>query len=325
VSASPPVPSSAPIDGAVEQALMRRVRSGVLAPADLARLLPPFPLKIQIQTASPCNAACVMCPWPDTAARLPQGTMSDATFARVVEDLVGRGVERTSLFLMNEPLVDRRLAQRTRLLKTRVPETRALIFTNGALLDGERARELVDAGMDEITVSVVGFDRESYESLMKNIDHERVMRNLAEIGALLARGALGRLVFRVVGLDFPEARRGLEEFRTRTGIEPELKPVTNRAGSVDVERFVPGRVASAFRACQRPFVKTYVLYDGSVVLCNCDWERTTVLGNVNELRLHEIWRGPALEAIRAWHLAGELPAGSLCSRCDYPHLGEASD
>jgi hypothetical protein len=41
--------------------------------------------------------------------------------------------------------------------------------------------------------------------------------------------------------------------------------------------------------------------------------------------LHEIWRGQALNAIRAWHLAGELPAGSLCAKCDYPYLGGGDD
>jgi MoaA/NifB/PqqE/SkfB family radical SAM enzyme len=310
-------------DSGTERALMKRVRSGGLGRDELARLVPAFPLKIQIQTASPCNAACAMCPWPDTAARLPQGQMSDATYARVLEDLAGRRVERTSLFLMNEPLVDRKLAERTRLLKQHVPDTRALIYTNGALLDGALATGLADAGMDEITVSVVGFERESYERLMGNLEYERVLANLAEVEALRVRGRLGTLALRVVGLDFPDARRGLDEFRARTGIEPFLKPVTNRAGSVEVERFDPGRQLGTFRACQRPFVKTYVLYNGDVVLCNCDWERTTVLGNVHASTLAELWRGPGLDEIREWHVRGELPAGSLCARCDYPYLEDA--
>jgi MoaA/NifB/PqqE/SkfB family radical SAM enzyme len=311
-------------DGPDEVELMARVRSGTLTRSGLAALLPPFPLKIQIQTASPCNAACEMCPWPDTAARLPQGVMTDEIYARVVEDLVGRGVLRTSLFLMNEPLVDPHLAARTRLLKERVPETRALIYTNGSLLDGARALALARAGMDEITVSVIGFERASHERLM-NVDHERVLANLVEVGRLLREGELGALVLRVVGLDFPEARAGLDGFVARTGLVPFLKPVTNRAGSVEVERFDPGRRLAPFRACQRPFVKTYVLYNGDVVLCNCDWERTTVLGNVLDAHLGEIWRGPALEEIRAWHLAGELDPRALCARCDYPYLGDEAD
>ena len=33
----------------------------------LERLVPPFPLKIQIQTQTRCNAACQMCPYPQIA------------------------------------------------------------------------------------------------------------------------------------------------------------------------------------------------------------------------------------------------------------------
>jgi radical SAM protein with 4Fe4S-binding SPASM domain len=226
---------------------------------------------------------------------------------------------------MNEPLIDPALADRTRLLKSKVPETRVLIYTNGTLLDAQRARALARAGMDEITVSVVGFEREAHERLMAKADFDRVMANLEEVGRLSKSGELGTLTLRVVGLDFPEARAGLESFVSRTGIIPFLKPVTNRAGSVDVERFDPGRTRREFRACQRPFVKTYVLYNGDVVLCNCDWERTTILGNVLDSHLHEIWRGPALDQIRAWHLSGDLPLDSLCARCDFPYLGDEAD
>ena len=75
-----------------------------------------------------------------------------------------------------------------------------------------------------------------------------------------------------------------------------------------------------FSACQRPFVKAYVLFNGDVVLCNCDWSRTTILGNVTEASLEEIWNGPEYANIRRRHLLGELRAGSVCARCDYPYL-----
>jgi len=126
-------------EGERERALMSAVRSGAVDPDRLDAALLPFPVKIQIQTVSPCNAACVMCPWPATKDVLPQGSMADAVYERVVGQLAGRGVERTSLFLMNEPTLDRRLARRTAHLKRVVPETTALIFTNGLLLTADFA------------------------------------------------------------------------------------------------------------------------------------------------------------------------------------------
>ncbi len=308
-------------DSDVEQRLMASVRGGQLSAAALRTALPSFPLKLQLQTSSPCNASCVMCPWPDTRSTQPQGLMSEELFDRIVAQLAGRGVLRTSLFLMNEPLLDRRLERLTARLKQRVPETTALIFTNGSGLSAARALALADAGMDEINVSVVGFDRESYAQIMRDIDYDVVLSHLEAVGSLATAGRLGRMAVRVVGLQFERALEGLEAFRERVGLPVFLKPVSNRAGLVDLDELHPTTARAArFSACQRPFVKAYVLYNGDLVLCNCDWERTTVIGNLAERSLEDLWTDRRLMAIREQHCSGELERHSLCARCDYPWL-----
>ncbi len=308
-----------------EAALMRAVRAGDLTAADLEQHVPTFPLKLQIQTFSPCNAKCVMCPWPETSQTLPQGAMPEWRYRALVDQIAGQAVERTSLFLMNEPLLDRRLAGLTAHLKQAVPGTRAVIFTNGQLLTRERVLELAEAGMDEIDISINGFDRALFEQVMVGLDYDRVMANLEAIGTLHRSGALGALRIKVVALEFPGHDAALERFRERTGLEVFVKPLTNRAGAIDLDRLgikrllksaAPGR----FKACQRPFVKAYVLWNGDVVLCNCDWKRTTVLGNIDEQRLEDIWRGALLTSIRRNHLGRRLPRGSLCAGCDYPYM-----
>jgi radical SAM protein with 4Fe4S-binding SPASM domain len=281
----------------------------------------PFPVKIQLQTVSPCNAACTMCPWPATKDLLPQGAMQEPVFERIVGQLAGRGVERTSLFLMNEPTLDRRLERLTAHLKRVVPETTALIFTNGLLLTGARAQALADAGMDEIDVSVIGFTAAEYGKVMHGVDFATVMQNLDEIGELQRRGRLGRLRLRIVCLEFPGLRESAAAFTARTGLPVELKAVTNRAGLVDLRRLgVANAMAPRPTACQRPFVKAYVLYNGDLVLCNCDWMRTTVIGNVMAQPLEALWRSQLLMEIRRQHLRGSFVKDSLCARCDYPYL-----
>jgi MoaA/NifB/PqqE/SkfB family radical SAM enzyme len=308
-------------EGQRERELMAAVRGGQIAEADVEQHTLPFFVKIQIQTVSPCNAACVMCPWPETSKSLPQGFMKDEVFARIVDQIAGRGVERTSLFLMNEPTLDRRLERFTALLKGRDPATAAVIYTNGVLLDGSRAVALADAGMDEVTVSVIGFDRETYARNMVGCDYDRVMANLSEIGAARAKGRLGRMRVQIAGLILPGVAEQAAAFEQRTGLPVLLKPVTNRAGLVDT-----GKLGAAYEtaprpgACQRPFVKLYVLYTGDVVLCNCDWLRTTVFGNVMDTSLESLWRGQYLASIRRQHVRGGFAEGSLCSKCDYPYL-----
>jgi len=314
-----------PVDTATESRreaeLMQRVRSGSMDEDELAARLPAFPLKLQIQTASPCHAACAMCPWPDTRDELPQGRMREELFDLLVGQLAGRGVERIGLFLMNEPLLDERLERFVARLLAREPRATTVIYTNGERFTPARAQALADAGLREVDVSVVGFEPEAYARFMKGVNREKVLSNLEGVAELVAAGRLGTMSVRIVGLDMPEAVVGLPAFRARFGLPVELKDVTNRAGLVDVERFgVEDPSGRPFRACQRPFVKAYVLYTGDVVLCNCDWRRTTVFGNIARRPLAELWRDAWLMEVRRQHLRARLAPDSLCARCDYVRL-----
>jgi radical SAM protein with 4Fe4S-binding SPASM domain len=312
-------------EGERERTLMRRVRSGEIAPADLERANLPFFVKLQVQTTTACNAACVTCPYPETAKTLPMGRMREATFRTIVEQIRGRGVERTSLFLQNEPLVDPRLEEFTRLLKERVPETKATLVTNGHFLDGARAVALAQAGTDEISVSVNGFDAASYTAAMEGLSFERILGNLAEVGAAKRAGRLGAMEVRVVALEMPGVADALAAFRARVALDVHLKPVTNRAGAIAADTMRGPQTTLSARpvACQRPFVKAYVLYNGDVVLCNCDWRRTWIVGNVHQADLAAIWRGERLNAIRRAMLTLAFPADSPCAKCDYPYLIES--
>lgn len=310
-------------ESARERALMETIRRGRVSPEAVEAHGLPFFLKLQIQTTSRCNARCVMCPWTETATRLPQGAMDEPVFRRILEQLPGRGVERTGLFLMNEPLLDSRLEVWVALLKETVPGTAALIFTNGLLLTADRAESLARAGLDEVNVSVVGFTRAVYARSMGVDGYDRVLANLSAVGARRRRGALGRMRLKVIALDLPGVREGLEAFEERTGLtEIYFKPATNRAGNValaPIRGDAPAAATARPRACQRPFVKAYILYNGDMVLCNCDWQRTTLIGNVMEESLETLWRGPRLREVRRHHVRGVYPEGSLCAGCDYPY------
>lgn len=313
-------------EGERERRLMARLRRGDVAPDELEAACLPFPTKLQIQTTTFCNASCTTCPYPETSRELEMGTMRREVFDRVVQQIRGRAVERVSLFLMNEPTVDRRLEDLTVHLKREEPSTCATIITNGKLLDGDRAERLAAAGMDEIGVSVNGFTAAAHGSVMVGLDFGRIVRNLEQIGERLRQGRLGSMQVRVLALDMGDARERAAEFEARIGIRVFLKPVTNRAGAIDTTRLgaCPATALQAMpQVCQRPFVKAYVLWNGDLVLCNSDWRRTTILGNLMREELADLWLGAKLMQIRRHHLRQRFPDESPCSRCDYPYLIDA--
>ncbi|HZJ66635.1 MAG TPA: radical SAM protein [Kofleriaceae bacterium] len=296
--------------------------------AQACACLPALPLKVQIQTTTRCNAACGMCPYPLVTSEpgFEHAVMEEARYLRILEQLRGGQVERLSLFLMNEPLLDRRLPTWIGLARAALPRTTLGLFSNGAALDVDRARALSAAGLDELCVSVHGFDRETYERVMAGLSYARLRANLDGVLAAADAGALGALQIHVVTGDLPEiADTGaLAPLRYRDRMV--LKAFSNERAAVGVAPGLPSSLPAGGAddaPCQRLFVKLYILASGDAVLCNVDWRRTVVLGRVGEpggASIAEVWRGAPYTAIRREHFTGRFEQAALCARCDYARV-----
>ncbi|MEJ7598828.1 MAG: radical SAM/SPASM domain-containing protein [Kofleriaceae bacterium] len=294
--------------------------------AQACALIPPLPLKIQIQTTTRCNAACGMCPYPLVTAEpgFEHGVMDEGRYLRILEELRGHPIERLSLFLMNEPLLDKRLARWVGLAREALPATTLGLFSNGAALDAERARALADTGLDELCVSVHGFTAETYERVMAGLSYARLRRNLDEVVALADAGELRGMRLQIVTGDLPEVTATQELAPIRYRDRTLVKAFSNERSAVGVEAGLPSTVTlAADGACQRLFVKLYVLATGESVLCNVDWRRTVVLGRVGDpggATIAEVWRGEPYTAIRREHFSGRFARGKICARCDYANV-----
>jgi hypothetical protein len=331
--------------GAREAVLMRELsalqRAALGDPArademfEAARaLIPALPLKVQIQTTTRCNAGCQMCPYPLVTgeAGFAHHAMTAARFVRILDELRGGAVERVSLFLMNEPLLDRRLASWISLAREALPGAVLGLFTNGAALDRGRARALAVAGLDELCISVHGFDEATYERVMSGLSFARLRHNLDEVIAAADAGELGAMAVHIVTGDVPEVARtrALAPLRYRGRIL--MKGFSNERAAVGV---APGLASSSVgesvgepvgeidAPCQRSFVKLYVLSNGDCVLCNVDWRRTVILGRVGDPdgeRIAEVWTGERYTAIRREHFVGAFARAAICGRCDYARV-----
>lgn len=292
--------------------------------ARLDRLVPPFPLKVQIQTSTRCNAACGMCPYPEITSEdgFAHQRMDEALFDRILEQLSGHPVERVSLFLMNEPLLDVRMPELLRRTRVALPSTTLNLFSNGSALTPKTARALAEAGLDELCVSVHGFDRATYEDVMQGLSYERMLRNLDAVLELYDEGALGDLHLQLVTGDLPDLRSSLAGAPERLRRHVMLKAFSNERTAAEVtERLDSSAPRAVQPLCQRPFVKLYVLADGACVLCNVDWRRRVVLGHLGpDGTIADIWNNARYQAIRLAWARRRLPPGHLCERCNYPEV-----
>ena len=69
------------------------------------------------------------------------------------------------------------------------------------------------------------------------------------------------------------------------------------------------------RKCFYPFYQLLVDFDGGVLLCNHDWDKRLILGNVKETSVLDIWNSEKYKEIRG-NLANANRNHSPCNRCD---------
>ena len=73
--------------------------------------------------------------------------MDEKLFRSVADQCLELGVRRYTLYLMNEPLLDRHLPERVAYISARIKKPQyTKITTHGGLLTEDMARRLLDAG-----------------------------------------------------------------------------------------------------------------------------------------------------------------------------------
>lgn len=278
----------------------------------------PFPGEIQIQTNTACNAACIMCPYPETSKELPNGRMSEDLYRRILDECARENaVWRLEPFLMNEPFTDTRMVEWIAMAKQAVPKAAVTVTTNGALLTPAVADRLILSGLDAIWFSFNGATRETYEKIM-GVSFEKVSANIDYLLAVKPESlrVFTNMIETVVMA--PEIEENIRRWHSR-GVGSGTSQLVNRAGNV--KNFVDLNYrpvnSEPVRICDLLFHKMYILYNGDAVLCCMDWRRTVVMGNVQRQSIREIWHGEKYRSYRRAHIEGRGKEMKLCGDCSY--------
>ena len=137
---------------------------------------PTLPTQVYLEVTNRCNSLCVSCPLTyDHFLRFEsKHHLSWAQFRQVVDQIPQ--IERAVLHGIGEPLLNPELPRFIAHLKAR--GAHVLFNTNGVLLDERRGDALVEAGLDELRVSLDAVTPELYRTL-RGIDKlPQILTNL---------------------------------------------------------------------------------------------------------------------------------------------------
>lgn len=279
------------------------------------------PPRVQIQTQSGCNARCVFCPNEAVLhSDLSQGRMPPPLFQRIIDELAETQPRRVSLYLQNEPLLDKRLPEFTKYVSERIPATSTLVTTNGTNLKEEMGAALVDAGLKRLKVSIQSLDKQKNIDIMgRACDSDKVVANVLAFKKILKEKKAKQFDLRISTVVTKMNRGEIDDTRRfwdRHGIRLVTSALENRGGNIANALDMNGGEMAVRDNCIRPRREMCILYNGDAVLCCVDWHRVEVVGNVFESSVTDVWNGPRLEHIRRAFRESDVEAlPDICVNC----------
>ncbi len=140
------------------------------------------PVCLYLEVTNRCNLLCTTC--PRTYEELePPADMSWELFASIVDQVPN--LARAVLHGVGEPMLVANLPRMVRYLKDR--GTYVLFNSNGTVLGERNGRALIDAGLDELRVSLDAANRESFKAIRGRDYFGRIIRNVRAFRELQER------------------------------------------------------------------------------------------------------------------------------------------
>ncbi len=285
------------------------------------RFTPDMPQSIDIQTKSGCNAHCSFCPVGKEENKI-YGTMSDELFQQIIDEvLTYPSIRRIDPYLLNDPLVDKRMPERIEYIarkkgKRKKPSVR--ITTNAGLLTEEMGYRLLHAeGLDEINLSFHTIQPEVYEEMMSPLKFDRVMGNILRFKQQWDKfkGQKPKLTIWTVKTE-PVIKNLSNEkaYWKKNGIGFKARKLDNRANT-DIEGVELGdREFVRVPFCVIPFWRAWIMWNGDMIMCCVDQERSNLLGNCSNRPIKDIWNDPLYRQLRKNWRTKQLD-GLLCNDC----------
>jgi radical SAM protein with 4Fe4S-binding SPASM domain len=293
----------------------------------------PGPLTMFVEPTNICNFKCVYCPESFSDFEERSGglhRMDLATFKRIADQIAEIGPIKTlNFYMMGEPLVNKSLPRFIRIAKEKNATERVCVTTNATLLKENIAREIIEADLDYLRVSIYGGNADAHRrKTQSKISLDRIVQNVAFFRKM--RDDLdGRTVIYVKMIDSGSADENAQ-FMTlfsEIGDEVTLEPVMNWNDPEEGDLSQMDRKARLSldyyklkkQVCPFPFYTLVVHADLRVSVCCVDWAKEAVVGDLRQETLAQIWRGEKLKAFQLMHLQRRAHEHKACRDCTYLH------
>lgn len=248
-----------------------------------------------------CNGTCSFCAASIQSEIRQDTTMPINLYIKVINELKDMGFSgRIAYHVNNDPLIFHKLPDFVKYARTNLPSSWIQILTNGKALTEKKAENLLEAGINELTINDYNDNLTSeVPQQIQNVYENILPQYYKKLQIKTGHGHDNKInnIFR------------FNVFRSKLNIVK-----TSRAGTAPNKK-VKSKQPRGF--CEYPFTQFNITTDGKVSKCCADLYFSETMGNINKHSLVEIWNGERFQMIRKLLLEGNRDAIKSCSKCDF--------
>lgn len=285
------------------------------------------PMHVTIDASSICNLKCIYCAQSlsDDFDRIhfQRQIMSFETFELLVDQLkhFPQKIKKIHLFRNGESLCNPRIVDMVRLLKEKDVCEYINISTNAILLDEKMSLDLINAGLDSLSISLQGISTEKYKEVGQGkVDFDELVN---KIRFFYDHKANCKLFIKNIDIALDDGDEDtfykiFEGIADRVYIESAC-PVYN---SVNYEGMLKKEQVTRYgeklvspEICQIAFYHLHIMSNGDVYPCS-SIDSPMNIWNIYNQSLVEIWNSSARKTFLKMQASGMRKTNKVCEKCN---------
>ena len=247
-----------------------------------------------------------------------------ALLEKILKEAFELGMIEVGFYTTGESLLDNNLSKYIKLAKN-IGYKYIYITTNAILLNNRKIKELVDAGIDSIKLSINAINKKDYEFIHGVNYFDTVISNLKSLynyrknEKLQFKIYVSYIATRYTDYSVAKIKAFFADYcdevavinvRNQSGLMPEINKYLScekQKNKIKAERILP---------CHYVFNTVNVSCEGYLTACCTDFENYLVYADLNKETLKDSWHNEVITELRRQHLNKKLEE-NLWNNCIY--------
>lgn len=287
--------------------------------------------RVVMEVFGGCNYTCAMCPQSTPGRDISlKKKIPLKTFEKILDKIVPKyGTPQINLEGSGEPTMAKDLPDYIKAVKKR--NLKCFMYCNGARLKGNFMEQTIDAGIDFIRISIIGYNKEKYKQWMNIDNFDLILENIQEIKDYIKKTKSNcQLSTYHLILDNNKIDEEINFYKKNIINLLDVKSYIWKMHNWSSNYNNPNpRNKKNKRSCGRPFAPEITVRAGgennerygAVVPC-CQTlgppnEKKSILGHLDNSSLEEIYNGAKSLKLREAHSTKNFDDIEYCSNCDF--------